>query len=274
MFTSNDHDQQQQNSTLYWSNHSSKPLKLNDDLNEKIQHPHTTTTATTTNANNSGITESDWDEDSTTVMTYPRRNTAANSSNDAYDPLPDYTQAVETSTKPRSFSRTSEAANEVLDVNPAGESRFIKSVLFVNNDLNTRTLEIKMDKRIDLNEFKMHISGFLKLSNENFRVFRMCPNDFECELTSCENQFSYLTQNTKFVIKLGPPLKYGEYVVPIYKLSRDKGTMSYLCDFLIVHGMSVFNHKELLRDDLSDECNLVVTAEKYADLDSSLYPGV
>lgn len=79
-----------------------------------------------------------------------------------------------------------------------------------------------MDKRIDLNEFKNHIDEYLKIGVDNFRVFRMCPNDLECELTSYENQFSYLTQNTKFVIKLGPPLKYGEYVLPVYKLNKVK----------------------------------------------------
>lgn len=77
-----------------------------------------------------------------------------------------------------------------------------------------------MDKRIDLNEFKAHADEYLKISNENFRVFRICQNDLECELTSHENQFSYLAQNPKFLIKLGPPLKYGEYVLPVYKLNK------------------------------------------------------
>lgn len=99
---------------------------------------------------------------------------------------------------------------------------------------------------------------FFKISNDNFRVFRICQNDLECELTAHENQFSYLTQNTKFLVKLGPPLKYGEYVLPIYKLNRALGTISYLCDFMIVHGLSVLNHKELLKDDLREECNLEV----------------
>lgn len=79
-----------------------------------------------------------------------------------------------------------------------------------------------MDKRIELNEFKTHVDEYLKIGLDNFRVFRMCPNDLECELTSPENQFLYLTQNTKFLIKLGPPLKYGEYVIPIYKLNKVK----------------------------------------------------
>ena len=120
-----------------------------------------------------------------------------------------------------------------------------------------------MDKRIDLKEFKKHVGSFLKLNNENFRVFRMCPNDFECELTSCENQFNYLSQNTKFVIKLGRPLKYGEYMVPIYRLNREKNSMTYMCDFMILHGMTVLNHKELLCDDLRDEFNLEVSVDRY-----------
>jgi hypothetical protein len=77
-----------------------------------------------------------------------------------------------------------------------------------------------MDKRIDLNEFKSHIDDCLKLGSDNFRVFRMCQNDLECELTSNENQFFYLTQSSKFLIKFGPPLKYGEYCLPVYKLNK------------------------------------------------------
>ena len=77
-----------------------------------------------------------------------------------------------------------------------------------------------MDKRIDLNEFKKHADSYLKINIENFRVFRICQSDMECELTACENQFSYLTQNTKFLIKLGPTLKNGEYVLPMFKLNK------------------------------------------------------
>lgn len=119
-----------------------------------------------------------------------------------------------------------------------------------------------MDKRIELNDFKTHISDYLKIANDNFRVFRICQNDLECELTSHENQFSYLTQNTKFLIKLGTPLKYGEYVLPVYKLNKSKGSFAYLCDFMITHGMSVLNHKELLRDDLKDECSIEIPIER------------
>ena len=119
-----------------------------------------------------------------------------------------------------------------------------------------------MDKRIDLNEFKLHIASYLNISIDAFRVFRICQNDLECELTSHENQFSYLTQNTKFLIKLGTPLKYGEYVLPIFKLNKAKGSFNYLCDFMITHGMSVLNHKELLRDDLKDECDLDIPLDK------------
>lgn len=31
---------------------------------------------------------------------------------------------------------------------------------------------------------------------------------------------------------------------------------------MIVHGLTVFNHKELLKDDLKDECGLDVEVEK------------
>ncbi len=144
----------------------------------------------------------------------------------------------------------------------AAEKRFIQSNLHVDKELGTRILDVKMDKRIDLHEFKSHANDFLRISNENFRVFRICQNDLECELTAHENQFSYLTQNTKFLIKLGPPLKYGEYVLPIYKLNRTMGSISYLCDFMIVHGLSVLNHKELLKDDLREECNLDVDVDR------------
>lgn len=142
------------------------------------------------------------------------------------------------------------------------KNRFIRSNLSVNEDLGTRILEIRMDKRIELNEFKSHANEYLKISNDNFRVFRICQNDIECELTSHENQFSYLTQNTKFLVKLGPPLKYGEYVLPVFKVNKVMGSISYLCDFMIVHGLSVLNHKELLREDLKEECNLDVEVEK------------
>lgn len=91
-----------------------------------------------------------------------------------------------------------------------------------------------MDKRIDLSEFKSHIDEYLNIGLDNFRVFRMCPNDLECELTSFENQFLYLAQNTKFVIKLGPPLKYGEYVLPVYKLNQSKVTTSEIKTFKII----------------------------------------
>ena len=80
-----------------------------------------------------------------------------------------------------------------------------------------------MDKRIDLNEFKAHADEFLKIQPINFRVYRMCQNEMECELTSSENQFQYLAQNSKFIIKLGPPLRYGEYVLPVYRLNKPNG---------------------------------------------------
>ena len=77
-----------------------------------------------------------------------------------------------------------------------------------------------MDKRIDLNEFKAHIDEYIKIGLEYFRVFRICQDDLECELTSNENNFLYNSQNTKFLIKLGPALKYGEYSIPIFKLNK------------------------------------------------------
>jgi hypothetical protein len=120
-----------------------------------------------------------------------------------------------------------------------------------------------MDKRIDLNEFKAHVEDHLKIQPLNFRVYRMCPNEMECELTSYENQFLYLAQSSKFIIKLGPPLRYGEYVLPVYKLNSMKGNLTYLCDFMIVHGLNVLSHKELLSGDIKDECNLEFPAEKY-----------
>lgn len=46
---------------------------------------------------------------------------------------------------------------------PAGVERFIKSHLNVNKDLGTRILQVKMDKRIDLNEFKSHTNNYLKV---------------------------------------------------------------------------------------------------------------
>jgi hypothetical protein len=70
-----------------------------------------------------------------------------------------------------------------------------------------------MDKRIDLNEFKSHINEYLKIGNDNFRVFRMCPNDLECELTSYENQFSYITQNTEI-----PQVYYQLTIIMLYHL--------------------------------------------------------
>ena len=260
--------QQQQSSILYWSNQNEKPSNLNDDLNQKFSK-----------SNN----EPDCWDDGSSILTYPPRSGDHNkaypyrsllnesksevkplNTNNAseidieYDQLPNYAEATEGKNKPRVFD-----ANDLgLDVVDKSSNRFIKSNLLVNNDLGTRTLEIKMDKRIDLKEFKKHVGSFLKLNNENFRVFRMCPNDFECELTSCENQFNYLSQNTKFVIKLGRPLKYGEYMVPIYRLNREKNSMSYMCDFMILHGMTVLNHKELLCDDLRDEFNLEISVDK------------
>lgn len=86
--------------------------------------------------------------------------------------------------------------------------------------LSFQVLEIKMDKRIDLNEFKSHIDEYIKIGLEYFRVFRICQDDLECELTSNENNFLYNSQNSKFLIKLGPALKYGEYSIPIFKLNK------------------------------------------------------
>lgn len=78
-----------------------------------------------------------------------------------------------------------------------------------------------MDKRITIIDFKRHIKNYLNVCTENFRVFRMGPNDFESELTRNENQFQYIPPNSKFSIKLGPVLKYGEYLVPVYKLNKN-----------------------------------------------------
>lgn len=84
-----------------------------------------------------------------------------------------------------------------------------------------QVLEIRMDKRISLNEFKSHIDEYIKIGLDNFRVFRICQDDMECELTSNDNHFLYNSQNTKFIIKLGPVLKYGEYTLPIFKLNKE-----------------------------------------------------
>lgn len=117
-----------------------------------------------------------------------------------------------------------------------------------------------MDKRIELAHFKSHLDEYLKLSSLNFRVYRMCPNEMECELTAAENQFLHLQQNSKFMIKLGPPLNYGEYVLSMFQLK--KASFTYLCDFMVTHGLDVQSHKELLAGDLKDECNLDIPVEK------------
>jgi hypothetical protein len=119
-----------------------------------------------------------------------------------------------------------------------------------------------MDKRISLEAFKSHVNDFLRLGNENFRVFRITQNDAEYELTAQDSQFSYLTQNTKLMVKLGPPLKYGEYVLPVFKVNRLMGSITYICDFMVVYEMSVLNHKQLLREELKDECNLEVDIDR------------
>ena len=184
-------DSNEQNSDLYWPNQS----KSNDELNERIK-----------------LLEYSNDDQ---ILSYPPKRPTHH--DDPYiDDLPDYSDLE----KQRTFDKIEAKADED-DETPAhriNEKRFIKSNL-LTSELGTRTLEIRMDKRMDLNTFKSHVNEYLKLGNDNFRVFR---NDFECELTSYENQFSYLTQNTKFVIKLGPPLKYGEYVIPVYKLNTSK----------------------------------------------------
>lgn len=112
-----------------------------------------------------------------------------------------------------------------------------------------------MDKRLTLYEFKRHLELYLNLEAEQFRLFRLFQNDIECEITHNESQFLYLAQQTKFIIKLGPACKYGEYLVPIYKMNKNIG-FSYLCDFMITHGMNVYDHKLLLCQDLKDECGL------------------
>ena len=104
-----------------------------------------------------------------------------------------------------------------------------------------------MDKRIGLSEFKSHIDQYLRIGNDNFRVFRMCPNDIECELTASDNQFSYLGNNTKFVIKLGPPLKYGEYVLPVFKLAKVRLFLFLLCFWRFLRLVNVFFFRVLFR---------------------------
>ncbi|CAF0833958.1 unnamed protein product [Brachionus calyciflorus] len=143
--------------------------------------------------------------------------------------------------------------------------RYIKSVLNENKDLGIKILEVKMDKRISLTEFKSHIDEYLKLGLDNFRVFRISPDDIECELTSNDSQFLYNIQNNKYLIKLGPPLKYGEHILPIFKLNREtkknNGSFTYLCDFMLYNGLNIQHHKELLREDLRDVCDLDVSVD-------------
>lgn len=78
-----------------------------------------------------------------------------------------------------------------------------------------------MDKRISMLEFKKHIQMYIDMNCDDFRVFRQCQNDVECELTHTDTPFQFLMSNSKFVVKLGPSLKYGQYVVPVYKLVKD-----------------------------------------------------
>ncbi len=119
-----------------------------------------------------------------------------------------------------------------------------------------------MDKRISLDGFKSHVNEFLNIGNDNFRVFRISQNDAEYELTSHDNQFFYTTQNTKLMVKLGPPLKYGEYVLPVFKVNKLTGSITYLCDFMVIYEMNVLSHKEMLKEDLKDECNLEVDIDR------------
>lgn len=97
-----------------------------------------------------------------------------------------------------------------------------------------------MDKRIDLSEFKSHVDEYLKIGVDNFRVVRLCQNDLECELTAGENLFLYLANNSKFIIKLGPPLKYGEYVLAVHKLNKVKVYLSHKQpkNFNLMHSFS------------------------------------
>jgi hypothetical protein len=194
-------DSSEHNRDLYWTNQD-KPNQ-NEDLNERIK-----------------------------LLDYSTRDNAFSYSPkrpinhddpivDSYvDDLPDYSELEKLKSFEKKEAKAHDDDDETLAdaANRLNERRFIKSSL-LTSELGTRTLEIRMDKRMDLNTFKSHVNEYLKLGNDNFRVFR---NDFECELTAYENQFSYLTQNTKFVIKLGPPLKYGEYVIPVYKLNKAK----------------------------------------------------
>lgn len=77
-----------------------------------------------------------------------------------------------------------------------------------------------MDKRIGLDELKSHINDYLKIGAENFRLFRICQDDSENEVINNENQFLYNGTNSKFLVKLGPALKYGEYLSSVFKLNR------------------------------------------------------
>ncbi len=126
-------------------------------------------------------------------------------------------------------------------------------------------------------DFKRHIKNYINVNTDDFRIFRVGPNDFESELTRNENQFQYIPHNSKFITKLGPILKYGEYLVPVFKLIKNTVSFSakkfkksfaifnkkflilkcftYLCEFMIEHGISVYEHKILLKEDLKDECN-------------------
>lgn len=157
-------------------------------------------------------------------------------------------------------SKIATSCDELAVEFPRGNRRYFHAELVEDGD--QRNLNVHVDKRITLGAFKQELEPFVQVSSDNFKVYRVYCNNQEFESIRLGETLAFL-EDGRINIKLGRPLKNGEYRVKVFQLLVNELEPSkFLLDTIFARGMTILDSKKQVLSELKIEHNMDVPLDR------------
>jgi ubiquitin carboxyl-terminal hydrolase 47 len=116
---------------------------------------------------------------------------------------------------------------------------------------SNRSLKVSVDKRITVKSLKRCLQSYVGVTADNFDLYRVLSNGDELEMKRTYETMSLYDNDCSFRVKLGRPLKSGEYRLNVYQFkSTDQQPIKFLLEAVVSQGMSVSQLKQSIIDEL------------------------
>ncbi|XP_078000160.1 ubiquitin carboxyl-terminal hydrolase 47-like [Glandiceps talaboti] len=124
-------------------------------------------------------------------------------------------------------------------------------------------LVVYVDKRITLGAIKKSLEPYTGRTSQNFKVYRVYPNNQEFECIRLNENLSSFSDDTRIAIRLGRALEKGEYRVKIHQLLvNNPEPCKFLFEWIFARGMTVLASKEQIVEELRKSYDMDVPIDR------------